>query len=131
MGSPKLHIKMTSPVSQFSARLVKMSRLSPAIGGSHVKSCQPGASSTYQVISVVQPPIIVQEDRGDRGEYCRAEGGGSHSHHSGPASSPLQGVGNAARSEDTQCEHQYNGFYPNIRGFFYTVISVIFLLQRC
>ena len=50
---------MTSPVSQFSARLVKMSRMSPAIGVTQVKSCQPGASTTYQVISVVQPPIIV------------------------------------------------------------------------
>ena len=50
---------MTSPVSQFSARLVKMSRLSSAIGVSQVKSCQPGASTTYQVISVVQQPIIV------------------------------------------------------------------------
>ena len=49
---------MTSPVSQFSARLARMSRLSPAIGVSQVKSCQP-ASPSYQVISVVQQPIIV------------------------------------------------------------------------
>ena len=34
--------------------------MSPAIGVTQVKSCQPGASTTYQVISVVQqPPIIV------------------------------------------------------------------------
>ena len=53
-----LNIRMTSPVSQFSARLVRMSRLSPAIGVSKVKSCQPAAAS-YQVISVVQQPTIL------------------------------------------------------------------------
>ena len=50
---------MTSPVSQFSAHLVKMSRMSTAIGVCQVKNCQPGASANYQVISVVQPPPII------------------------------------------------------------------------
>ena len=48
---------MTSPVSQFSARLVKISRMSTAIGVSQVKTCQ--------VISVVQPPIIVTKKTED------------------------------------------------------------------
>ena len=65
------------------------------------------------------------EGWGNQGEHCGAEGGVRHSTDGGSASSTLQEMGNTAQSEDSQCKHQYNRFFPNIREFFSCDINVI------